>query len=532
MKFDNPKLEEGRKWAVKNRKDILLFLVALVMIYVRIVGFSTHPAGFNQDEASIGYDTYALMHYGIDRNGCTLPVHFLAWGSGQNALYAYFSMPFVALFGLSVFSVRLVNLIFSILSVLAIRAMVEKAYGYRAGMIAMALAAISPWNIMLSRWSLESNLFPSMFILCLWAITKSFEKNRFLWLAAFLLAITMYSYGAAYLVITLFCVFTAGLYAYAYKKNKPIADGKTVREQLPLKGMIVPVIIFIVCSVPIYLFMYVNVFNHDTIHIGLLTIPHTLGSRISTSSGTTLKGAIENIIKLCLMQTDGAERNAFNFYGCIYVISLPFTLLGCVSVLKNRKPLGLLIFISFICSMLLFAYYADPNVNRVNAVYFPMLLLAALGINELAFDRKAMAAIITAYAICFGGFVNRYFSEDYKNRVGNEFFQSFGEAIVQAEEVTPKETTIYCTARVNMPYIFTLFYSKEDPHVFVDTVEYSNPGAQFQYVNSYGRYIFSHDKLQSGEKGTYIIENGDLETMRGYTDEIYEFKNYSVAVIR
>lgn len=69
---------------------MLIFLLAAVL---RLWAFGTVPGGLNQDEASIGYDAWSILYYGIDRNGIRLPVHLIAWGSGQNALYAYLSMP-------------------------------------------------------------------------------------------------------------------------------------------------------------------------------------------------------------------------------------------------------------------------------------------------------------------------------------------------------------------------------------------------------------------------------------------------------
>ena len=65
----------------------------------------------------------------------------------------------------------------------------------------------------------------------------------------------------------------------------------------------------------------------------------------------------------------------------------------------------------------------------------------------------------------------------------------------------------------------------------MDTVQYSNPGSQFQTVTAYDNYVFNHDAVNSGKAGTYIIGNSDLETIRKFTDEIYQFKRYSVAVI-
>ena len=91
-----------------HREAVLFVLIFTLAALVRLVMFCDHPAGLNQDEASIGYDAWALMNFGIDRNGFSLPVQLVAWGSGQNVLYAYLSIPFIAVFGLNVFSVRIV----------------------------------------------------------------------------------------------------------------------------------------------------------------------------------------------------------------------------------------------------------------------------------------------------------------------------------------------------------------------------------------------------------------------------------------
>lgn len=56
---------------------------------VRLALLGAIPYGLNADEASAGYDAWALSEYGIDRHGYRYPIHFVAWGSGQNALYSY-----------------------------------------------------------------------------------------------------------------------------------------------------------------------------------------------------------------------------------------------------------------------------------------------------------------------------------------------------------------------------------------------------------------------------------------------------------
>lgn len=508
---------EIKSFCRRYNKQILFLLILITATLTRTILFASHPGGLNQDEASIGYDAWALLNYGVDRNGSTLPVHLIAWGSGQNVLYAYLSMPFIALFGLNVFSVRAVNLIFSLLTVVAVYFMVKKFKGSKIGFVAMALVAISPWNIMLARWGLESNLFPAMFILSVWAFVEALDNKKFLYLAAVLFALSMYSYGSAYLVVTIFC-----LISFIYV---------LIKKLISLKTCILSAVVFLLVSFPIYLFVIVNVFELDTINIGLLTIPHEYGDRLFTQSGVTFSGFFENIKSLIIEQYDSSDRNAFVFYGCLYVISLPFFVYGIVKMIKKHSTFDFIILNMFVCSMLLFLYYQAPNINRVNSVYLPMIIITAVGVGSFIRSKVTFAGVVLAYVICFAGFNVQYFSQDYQNSIKTEFYYSFGDAVNKAEQLSSDDEAIYVTANVNMPYIYVLFYTQTPPQEFYDTVVYSNPGSQFQLVSSFGNYSFSSSYLSTGQQGIYILDNSDIETISQFTDEIYTFDSYSVAVI-
>jgi hypothetical protein len=51
-------------------------------IAMRLFELGSTPPGLNQDEASTGYDAFALPHYGIDRSGFHNAVMLAKWGSG------------------------------------------------------------------------------------------------------------------------------------------------------------------------------------------------------------------------------------------------------------------------------------------------------------------------------------------------------------------------------------------------------------------------------------------------------------------
>ena len=117
---------EGRH----KRVHALIFVAILAVgIFVRIWHFGTVPGGLNQDEAFAGYEAWSLLKYGVDSAGYRFPVYLTAWGSGMNALNSYLMMPFIAIFGLKVWVIRLPQLIVACLTIPAVYGVVRRLSG-------------------------------------------------------------------------------------------------------------------------------------------------------------------------------------------------------------------------------------------------------------------------------------------------------------------------------------------------------------------------------------------------------------------
>ena len=74
-----------REWLVRHEKQIAVGLLLLTVV-VRLAALTRLPLDLNQDEASTGYEAWALLNYGVDRCGNRWPVLLMSWGSGQNVL--------------------------------------------------------------------------------------------------------------------------------------------------------------------------------------------------------------------------------------------------------------------------------------------------------------------------------------------------------------------------------------------------------------------------------------------------------------
>ena len=249
-----------------------LFLgLILVGAAVRLVWLGDVPLGLNQDEASIGYEAWALLEHGMDRHGYRYPVHFVSWGSGQNALYAYLAMPFIEFLGLNVLAVRLPQALLGVAALFAMYAVGRRLVDGRFALCALFVLAISPWHIMLSRWGLESNLLPVLVLFAFALLLRGLERPRCIVPAFVFLSLALYAYGTAYVFVPLLML---GILAYGWRRH--FAD---------LRHWIVGLAAMALVALPIGLFLMVNLFKLPAIALPLLSMPRYTGrSRLVSES--------------------------------------------------------------------------------------------------------------------------------------------------------------------------------------------------------------------------------------------------------
>jgi hypothetical protein len=509
-----------------NPWPLLLFLLGAV---VRILYFGAIPGGLNQDEASIGYDAYAILHYGIDRNGVHLPIHLIAWGSGQNALYAYLSMPFILLFGLTPMSVRAVSLIMGLLGMIVFYLISRELFTSRtAGIAAMFFIAINPWHIMMSRWALESNLFPTLILLSVYMLLKSFRTPQWSYGFTIMLSLSLYAYGTSYFFVPIFALGTGILLFYT--------------RALKLRTILWNAVLFIVMALPILLFIMINRLSLEGISTPLFSIPRLTTPRMEQVTSIfggqllhTISSNFREFMKILISGSDGLPWNSISPYGYAYPIALPFVLIGLVFMLttlrnRGRERTGWVVVLLWLFVSVLMTFVTNVNINRMNVIFYPIILLIVAGFIGLIQKVKALGILSAiTFSLFFVLFTTVYF-RDYPKEIGPAFYDSFGEAIQYASEESAGN--IYVTDKVNMPYIYVLFYEQINPHDFLATANYSNPGGAFQQVSSFGRYKFGNSSIALGETATYIFWNGDPIPAESDNYAVKRFTNYSVVTAK
>ena len=175
---------------------VLIFFIAGIMLRVLYLGDIPGNGSVNPDEAYAGYEAYSLLHYGMDSHGYSMPVYLEAWGSGMNALETYCMIPFIAVWGLNAFSIRCAQCLWGILAFVAAYFLAKKIYDKKIAVIALGLISFMPWQLMMCRWGLESNLLPDFLLFGLLFLLKAIQNTKWMVLSMACYGLALYCYAS------------------------------------------------------------------------------------------------------------------------------------------------------------------------------------------------------------------------------------------------------------------------------------------------------------------------------------------------
>ena len=497
-----------------KREKCIFFLLIILGVLVRVYRFGSAPPGLNQDEAFAAYDAWALLHYGTDSSLHRFPVYLTAWGSGMNALESYLMIPGLALFGVQTWVIRLPQLVLALLALPAAFSVGRRLGGNRGGLCALAVLALCPWHVLLSRWALESNMAPNLLLLGLCFFLRGREDGRFLPLSALCCGLALYAYSAIWPVMPLLL----GLMLWY---ARPKAD-----LWLLLSGLILAVL-----ALPLVGFLAVNYGLIGEFSLGPFSVPKLVQMRAGEISLARIPDNLRTMLRILLTQSDGLKWNSPGRYGLFFPVALPFGLLGfgallrrTVLAMREKRFDAACLLLVWLGTGTLLTALISVNVNRMNFLLMPIALTAALGAETALrlFGRRAriIAPLLLTALLIFFGFFARFYFTDYAASLGGEFTAGWDEAL---DAALSHRGTVYITRAIHYPKL--LLRSETSPEEFNATVEYEYYPAQYLSPRSFTRFVYVDDAAPPFDPGgVYVLWNGS-PTARfenaGFTVERY-----------
>jgi 4-amino-4-deoxy-L-arabinose transferase-like glycosyltransferase len=517
----------------------VIFLFAVV---IRLVQFGLVPTGINQDEAMGALDAKALAQYGTDRFGMRLPVHFTAWGSSQmSVLLSYCMVPFIRLFGFNIYTIRLPILLFSLLGCVFLYLIAKKIWGQTIAYFALGLVAVCPWHFMQSRWALDCNLFPHMFLIGFYLLLCGLEKRRYLYLSMVFFALCFYCYGIAVYTVPVFLV-VYSLYLIGSKAIK-------------WKELLICALIFGIIALPEMIVMAINMLHLPTISTPLFTMPNFPNSNRSNDilffnfSWMQLGKNVISLLTKVFLQLPDIFFNTIPQFGVTYHLSIPFLFLGLYGIKKElpgvkkllhsesnqltQMKVGVLLF--FLMGIWLGVVTFEVNINRIAIIFYPMLLITAVGIGKCILLRpKLKGLIFSLYGVCSILFLGTYFTA-YAAESRNYYNQDFLDAVSFADTLPEEELYITCNMswQINpqMSEILTQYALSLDAHYVQGLTNENNGLERLPYKERY-HYAYPEYMDYTQPSIVYVLQESELSYVESNieTEQLAQFGAYYVLI--
>lgn len=151
----------------------LLLLALGTAVFLRLVNLGNWPPGLYRDEAFNGLDALRVLQG-------NLAVFFTA-NNGREPLYIYLTALSIALLGRTVLAVRLAAAVVGSLTTGLVYKLGRSWFGWRVGLVAAWLWAITLWPVHLSRLGLRTILLPAVLVLAFWLGTEAYRRNQPRW---------------------------------------------------------------------------------------------------------------------------------------------------------------------------------------------------------------------------------------------------------------------------------------------------------------------------------------------------------------
>ena len=484
------------------KSKIILIIILVLAAFLRLYRLSDFPAGFNADEAALGYNAYSLMTTGRDEHGHPWPVNLESFGDFKPALYAYILIPFIKVFGLTEFAVRLPSALAGILSVYLLYLLVinlspgpfsgqrhdqreNSGEGNQRGevtntwgLLSALLLAISPWHLHFSRGAWEVNLASTFILIGLYNFLLYLKNNKFInfQLSTINFALSLYTYQSSRIIAPLLGLGLFLLYLKPFIRHPK----HIITTFLTLTLTLTPLFISVVGSDAASRFSGVG-FTSDPgpiNRINELRGQHPGGVSAVLSKLLHNKPVIYTIqfAKNYLSHFDGnflfvngdtIARNKVPETGLLYLTDVILLFFGIIYLLRhpglNAKIIWLWLLLAPVAASLTFQV---PHALRAQMMVYPLIIICALGLYNL---RKLVPIAYCLTILLMFWQISRYLHEyyvHYPQTYPAAWEYGFKEMVSYVNSVKDRYEKIIITDFYDQPYILYLFYSRYPPQGF------------------------------------------------------------------
>lgn len=518
-----------------------LITILFLSLMLRLYALGDLPSGVLVDEASFGYIAYSLLETGKDEHGVSFPLTFTAFGDQKLPAYAYLLLPFVKLFGMNAFAVKLPSALAGTLFIGVVYLLLRQLkFGTKTAFVGTLVAAVSPWLLVLSRFGYESNLGLLTFTAGLLFLVRYLETKKLTDLVAssIFFGLTWYCY-IAYRLTTVVFLGILGVYLFIRKKISP---RQAVIFMASFIIIVLPLLSQVLSNQGTARLQQVGLFSEQGIPLEVdesrsycaQYLPRPVCYLMINKGVLYIRELTFNVLHvfspyfLFAQGEEGLEHLQITNFGLLPILTLPFFLFGFLFIYspKRKKPFPLLpvmISIGMVASILPAILAGSPQRVRLSPLAPWFILLIASGFAYLhgfiADNKHKQALYLGSWVtlICYGIVVT--ISYLFVHIPRNEYF--YGSYIQELSQYAythvKNEKNVTIQSFYSEPIMYYAFYNEISPEYYQENVELGEKKANgFQHAEQLGSLRMTEQPLRQHycelkQRSGIFITNQDLE---------------------
>lgn len=453
-----------------------LFLILALAALTRLFFLSKLPPALNWDEVSMGYSAYSILETGKDEWGESFPLAFRSYGEYKSPVYIYLLVPFIKLFGLNAWGVRLPAALAGVAAVYLSYLIGKTIYSKKVGLWAAFFLTISPWHLMLSRPAFEAGVSLTLVLAGIYFFLKYLNKPYFRYTiySALFFGLAPHTYNSAKLVVPLLIIYL--IFRSFRKANRA--------------HLLIFLTILAVFAAPILSGIVTGESQRRYQQVGVTTdlealttwnryrltfpLPPPVNRLLFNKATFFLVETATNYLAYFspnFLLTPGGPRPQHNipYHGVLYLAELILIFFSFRALRKYAHPYRYLPLVLILLGFLPAAITKDQfHVLRSILTLPGWQLLAAVGLSYLASQPSLKQLLRTTYRLLYlqgAIFLALYFLW-YPKAFARDWQYGYRQAIDYVLEHCHDYQHIVFTKAYGEPHVFVAFYTKLDPRLF------------------------------------------------------------------
>jgi 4-amino-4-deoxy-L-arabinose transferase-like glycosyltransferase len=497
----------GRPWW-RNSFAYIFLIVASLLAALYLFRLGADPPGLYADEASIGYNAWAIAHFGTDQYGNHFPLFFVDFGDYKGPVATYLVAPLTWILAGGSAAVRLPSVLAGI-SILLIAGRIAYLLtrSREVALLAIVLTALQPWIFLQSHTMLEGNILMVLSVmLACWCFAEASADgaSKRWWLAAGVaLAICVYSYSVGRLAALL--VAAVAVLSFA----------RVGRDRI-LSFLFPVAVAYVVLG--IWSFENPGALLARLQNVGLFADHPSVLAAATRFVSNYASYFSPNFL---LFHGDGNPRQTTGFGGVLLDATLPLMIAGAIRlVFRWREPYARFILLGAVVAPVPGALtLAAPHALRGAGLIPFLVLMMVEGIAwvwSLLHQRKMVAAVLAVAVVATATPYFIDFFTAYPARAQLAFESGEGTALLAAySDAEAGRHRLFLSASLNQPTM-QLMYAIEAPPPQSDFVRRARitvvtTRAQFESAQPGDMLVLGpKDTPPLGARLVFVVRNGHL----------------------